>query len=83
MLNFQGSMLRISLIQLPIFELLIIRLFGEETSCPHFVTSREHVKIHVHFLYVCGTCFAIDTSYLLWLKEKDCTRVGVDFTWKG
>ena len=65
-----GSCLGTSQIKLPIFEFLIIHLIGEETSCPHFVASRERVKIHAHFPHVCGTYFTIDTSYLLWLKGK-------------
>ena len=57
-------------------EFLIISLVGEETSCPHSVTSRERVKIHAHFPHGCGTHFTIHT-YLYTLAQgvKGCTRV--------
>ena len=59
-----------------IFELLVISLVGEETSCPHSVTSRERVKIHAHFPHGCGTHFTVHT-YLYTLAQgvKGCTRV--------
>ena len=60
------------------FEFLIISFIGEETSCPHSVTSRERVKIHAHFPRGCGTHFTIHT-YLYTLAQgsrtKRCTRV--------
>ena len=59
-----------------VFEFLIISLVGEETSCPHSVTSRERVKIHAHFPHGCGTHFTVHTYlYILAQGVKGCTRV--------
>ena len=51
-----------------IFKTLIIRLVGEETSCPHSVASREPVKIHAHFPFGCGTHFTVH-AYLYTLAQ--------------
>ena len=55
------------------FEFLI-SLVGEETSCPHSVTSRERVKIHA--LHGCGNHFTVH-AYLYTLGQgiKGCARV--------